>query len=47
MKRFLVLAIALILAAGLIAGALFLISSVPAPFSMQVIPENTMDSIAG
>lgn len=47
MKRFLVLAIASILAVGLIAGALFLISSVPAPFSMQVIPENTMDSIAG
>ncbi len=45
MKRFLVLAIALILAAGLIAGALFFTSS--PSFSMQVIPENTMDSIAG
>lgn len=45
MKRFLVLAIALILAAGLIAGALFFTSS--PSFSLQVIPENTMDSIAG
>ncbi|KUO41953.1 MAG: hypothetical protein AVW05_00605 [Hadesarchaea archaeon DG-33] len=47
MKRFFVLAIVLILAVSLIAGALFLIIIAPAPFSMRVIPENTMDSIAG
>ena len=48
MKRFLVLVMAsIIIAVGLIAGALFLTRSEPCPFSLQVIPESIEDSIAG
>jgi len=48
MKRFLVLVVAsIIIAVGLIAGALFLTRGEPCPFSLQVIPEHIEPSIPG